>query len=128
MKQHLIWESNQNTTIVLKVLKTSSTQLSWETNMVYIFMFRVSSFLITNFMELYKEKVDKPMIYALIVCEADERELIWWWKQRVWLGKLWFDILDEVLNFHDWIFYYHESFHDKMKSKKYWNYQWISDI
>ena len=42
---------------------------------------------------------------------------------RVRRNVLWFMIHNKVLNFHDWILFYHELFHDKIKDKNQWNYQ-----
>ena len=37
---------------------------------------------------------------------------------RVRLNRSWFVIHDEVWNFYDWIFCYHEPFHEKIKREK----------
>ena len=46
---------------------------------------------------------------------------------RVWLNGSWFWIHEEVLNFHNWILYYHELFHDN-RNKNQQIYQWICYI
>ena len=49
-------------------------------------------------------------------------------KCRVQLSRSWVLIQKIFLKFRHWILCDHEPFHDKIKSKKHLNYQWISNI